>query len=331
MFDVYGLGNALVDMEYTIDDSFLRRHGVAKGHMTLVDEEKIDALVGDLDGHEPERMSGGSAANTLIAVQGFGASTFYSCKVAADATGEHFLGDLATAGVTTNTNAKSSTGKSGHCLVLITPDAERSMNTYLGISSELGVDDVDEAALASSRYFYVEGYLSSAPGSLAAAVTAREIAEANGVRTAVSLSDPSMVEFFRDGLTRMLGNGVDHLFCNEEEALSWAGTDRLDVAISELTDIARNINVTLGAKGSMVVTPDGRTMVAGTKVRAVDTTGAGDMYAGGCLYGWSAGMEPAQAAALGNHAAAELVQHLGARLKRLSHYRDTLAAFVGSA
>ena len=143
MYDVYGLGNALVDMEFTIEDSFLAEHGIPKGHMTLVDEPVMDALVDGLDGHAPTRMSGGSAANTLIAVQGFGARTFYSCKVADDETGRHFLDDLADAGVVTNGNAASKAGKSGRCLVLITPDAERSMNTYLGISSALTHQELD--------------------------------------------------------------------------------------------------------------------------------------------------------------------------------------------
>ena len=257
MYDVYGLGNALVDMEYTIEDSFLAAHDIPKGHMTLVEEPVMDALVEGLDGHAPTRMSGGSAANTLIAVQGFGASTFYSCKVADDETGRHFLQDLDDAGVVTNGNAASEAGKSGRCLVLITPDAERSMNTYLGISSALSELELDEAALSQSRYFYAEGYMSSADGSRQAAIRGREIAENAGVKTAISLSDPSMVEFFRDALVEILGNGVDHLFCNEEEALTWAGTDRVDVAVAELKDIGRNLNITLGAKGSLAVTPRG--------------------------------------------------------------------------
>ena len=327
MYDVYGLGNALVDMEFAIDDDFLTRHEIPKGHMTLVDEAKIDALVDDLVNHSPERMSGGSAANTLIAVQAFGARTYYSCKVADDATGAYFLKDLADAGVVTNTNAQNSTGKSGHCLVLITPDAERSMNTFLGISSHLSTGEVDEAALAKSRYFYVEGYLSSSDASLHAATTACQIANDNGVKTAVSLSDPSMVEFFRDNLTQILGNGVDHLFCNEEEALTWAGTDSLDVAIRELKDIAQQVNITLGAKGSLVVADNSQTLVPGSPVDAVDTTGAGDIYAGGCLYGWVSGMSPEQAAGLGNHAAAELVKRFGARYRHLDHYAETLQAF----
>ena len=327
MYDVYGLGNALVDMEYTIDESFLTSHQIAKGHMTLVDEPTMERLIGGLDGLDPTRMSGGSAANTLIAVQGFGARTFYSCKVANDETGQNFLQGLTTAGVIANDNAAAADGKSGRCLVLITPDAERSMNTFLGISSQLTRMELDEAALVASRYFYVEGYMSSAPGSRDAAIAAREIAESAGVKTAISLSDPSMVEFFHDDLVQILGNGVDHLFCNEEEALTWAGSDRLDVAVSELKDIGRHLNITLGAKGSLAVSPHGQTMVDGYPASAVDTTGAGDMYAGGCLYGWAQGMEAAEAAALGNFAAATLVQAYGARLKTNADYLQTLKTF----
>ncbi len=327
MYDVYGLGNALVDMEYTVDEGFLRTHEIPKGHMTLVDEATMERLAAGLDGHSAERMSGGSAANTLIAVQGFGARTFYSCKVASDETGRHFLDDLQRAGVKTNHNAANADGQSGRCLVLITPDAERSMNTFLGISSNLTRAELDEQALARSRYFYAEGYMSSAEGSRDAAIAARELAESEGVKTALSLSDPSMVQFFRDALESILGNGVDHLFCNEEEALTWARTDRLDVAVAELKDIGRNLNVTLGARGSLAVTPGGQSMVAGFPARAVDTTGAGDIYAGGCLYGWTQGMEPAEAAALGNFAAATLIQAYGARLRTNAEYTRTLQAF----
>lgn len=327
MYDVYGLGNALVDMEFPIDDGFLATHGIPKGHMTLVDEPTMQRLVDGLDGRSPTLMSGGSAANTLIAVQGFGARTFYSCKVADDETGRHFLDDLAAAGVVTNRNAADADGSSGRCLVLITPDAERSMNTYLGISSELTRLELDEEALARSRYFYAEGYMSSAEGSREAAIAARTMAEDAGVRTAISLSDPSMVEFFRESLEAILGNGVDHLFCNEEEALTWARTDRMDVAVAELKDIGRHLNVTLGAKGSLAVTPEGQTLVQGFPVKAVDTTGAGDIYAGGCLYGWTQGMDAAESAALGNFCAATLIQTYGARLRDTAEYARTLQSF----
>lgn len=329
MYDVYGLGNALVDMEYRVEDGFLTRHGIAKGHMTLVDAVRLNDLVADLADYQPERMSGGSAANSMIAVQGFGGRVFYSCRLADDEVGGYFLTDLGAAGIVTNANAATpgTAGQSGQCLVLVTPDAERSMNTFLGISTQLGAGQIDAASLASSRYYYAEGYLSSSPDSLDAAIRCRELAEQEGVRTAISLSDPSMVEYFRDNLARILGNGVDHLFCNEEEALTWAGTDRLDVAIAELKDIGRALNVTLGKRGSLAVAGGGRHLVPGYAVRAVDTNGAGDMYAGACLYGWCAGMSPEQAAAFGNFAAARLVQTYGARLRRIEDYRLTLAAF----
>lgn len=327
-YDLYGLGNALVDMEYQIEDSFLADHDIAKGHMTLVDESRLDALVADLEEPSPTRMSGGSAANTIIAVQAFGAATFYSCKVASDDTGAFFLNDLGAAGIATNPNARSESGTSGCCLVLITPDAERSMNTCLGISSNLSESEIDESALANSRYFYVEGYLSSSERSMAAAIACRELAESGNVKTAVSLSDPSMVEFFREPLEKILGNGVDHLFCNEEEALAWAGTDRLDVAIAELRDIGKNLNITLGSKGCMVVGLHDKHLVEGYPADAVDTTGAGDMYAGGCLYGWCAGMDARQAAALGNYSAACLVQQFGARLRKSADYQTTLQDFL---
>jgi sugar/nucleoside kinase (ribokinase family) len=332
MYDVYGLGNALVDMEFRVDDGFLRRHGIAKGHMTLVDDARLTALEADLADYQAERMSGGSAANSIIAVQNFGGRAFYSCRLADDPVGRFFLHDLGAAGVTTNRNAlqPAVSGDSGRCLVLVTPDAERSMNTYLGISTRLGPTEVDEQALATARYFYVEGYLSSSADSLEAAVACRELAEASGVKTAISLSDPSMVNLFRGNLERMLGNGVDHLFCNEEEALNWAGTDRLDIAVTELKDIGRHLNVTLGKRGSLAVSPHEETLVPGYEVRAVDTNGAGDMYAGACLYGWCAGMDAERAAAFGNFAASRLVQAYGARLRRTDDYRIVLRDFTAA-
>jgi sugar/nucleoside kinase (ribokinase family) len=332
-YDVYGLGNALVDMEFRVEDGFLRQHGIDKGHMTLVTEERLDALTEALAEHEPERMSGGSAANTIIAIQCFGGRTFYSCRLAEDPTGRHFLADLGAAGVRTNANALEHAipGKSGRCLVLVTPDAERSMNTFLGISTSLNTGDIDEAALAQSKYLYLEGYLSSAPDALEAAVAARELAESAGVKTAASLSDPSMVTFFRDNLNRILGNGVDRLFCNEEEALSWASTDRMDVAINELRDIGRTVCITLGKRGCVVVTGREVRPVAGFPARAVDTNGAGDVFAGACLYGWATGMESTAAAAFGNFAAAALIETYGARFRALEQYRQVLARFRADA
>ena len=327
MYDVYGLGNALVDMEYRVDEAFLARHGIAKGHMTLVDEERMVALIEDLSDAKPVRSSGGSAANTVVAVQGFGGRGYYSCKVADDETGCFFLENLAGFGIGTNPGAAAPAGTSGRCLVLITDDAERTMNTFLGVSSELGTAEIDESALSSARIFYVEGYVSSSPDALEAASTSRQLAEKKGVATAVSMSDPSIVTLFRSNLEHLLGNGVNYLFCNEEEALTWAGTDRLDIAIAELKDIARTCNLTLGRRGSITVTQGRTVTVPGYDVKARDTNGAGDMYAGACLYGWTNGMDARAAARFGNFAAATLIQHDGARLRQIEQYRQVLLAF----
>jgi fructokinase len=320
-YDIYGLGNALVDMEFAIDDGFLRRQTITKGHMTLIDESRLAMLLGALGELAPKRSGGGSAANTVYAAQAFGATTFYACRVAPDATGRYFLADLRDCGVQTNNLDEGLSGQSGRCLVLVTPDAERSMNTFLGVSQELSALQMDETALRRSRYLYIEGYLCTSPSARDAAVRCRELAEANGVKTSLTLSDPSMVLHFRDELAAMLGNGVDHLFCNEEEALDWARSDRLDVAVNELKDIGRHVNITLGARGCMVVSRNRRVEVEGFPVRAVDTTGAGDIYAGACLYGWSHGASPEASARFANFAAAQLVTRYGPRLERRDAYR----------
>lgn len=326
-YDLYGLGNALVDIEYPVDEGFLERHGIAKGHTTLVDEARLDLLLADLQALSHERFSGGSAANTLMAVQGFGGNCFYSCRVAEDDVGRHFLDDLTDAGIDVNRNAAVSAGRSGLSLVLITKDAERSMNTFLGVSGQLDAATIDEGALAAARTLYVEGYLASSPPSLLAASAARSLADERGVATAVSLSDPSMVQSFRNEIGRLLGNGVDWLFCNEEEALTWAKTDRLDLAIAELKDIGRACFLTLGRHGSLSVVKGKPTKAPGFPVDAVDSTGAGDIYAGACLHGLTIGMAEADAARFGNFAAAALVQSYGARLRDASHYRRLLEAF----
>lgn len=325
-YDVYGVGNALVDLEYAVDDATLRDLDLAKGHMTLVDETRIDALAAGLDDHEPKRRAGGSAANTVFAVQAFGGRGTYSCRVADDDLGRFFLKEFATAGVAT-AGTRDGTGKSGRCLTLVTADAERTMTTFLGASADLGPQDVDEATLVRSVYLYVEGYLASSETGRQAAVKARQIAESSAVRTSLSLADPSMVDNFRDGLLDMLGNGVQQLFCNEEEALTWARTDRLDIAVTELNDIAPYLNVTLGARGSLAVANGKSRFAPGFPSLAVDTTGAGDMYAGAILHARVNGAEPLEAAGFANFAAAELVARHGARLDDIADYARIKARY----
>ncbi len=328
-YDVYGVGNALVDMEHSVDDAYLSDHGIAKGHMTLIDEARMDTLLKSLDAREATRMCGGSAANTAYAVCGFGGTSYYSCRVAGDEAGAYFLEEIGAAGVDTNRHDPHARGKTGRCLVLVTADAERSMNTCLGVSDALDPGDINPEALARASYLYIEGYLSSSTSGRAAAVRAREVAEDEGVRTSMTLSDPTMVEFFRDDLTTMLGNGVYQLFCNEEEALAWTRTDRIDIAVNELRDIAPCVNVTLGSAGCLVATSAGRRRVSGFQVSANDSTGAGDIYAGACLYVLARGGSTDAAARFANYAAAQLVTRYGARLANAAAYKALRNEFQG--
>lgn len=320
-YDIYGLGAALVDTEITVTDQDLEDFGIAKGVMTLVDEARQHQLLDLLQGHmvHAKRASGGSAANSIIAAQYFGARTFYSCKVADDDNGRFYLRDLANAGVAYPANAGRGDGITGKCLVMITGDAERTMNTFLGISETLSSTEIDENALKASKYVYIEGYLVTSASGRPAAIRLRDLARQHGVRTALSLSDPAIVEYFHDGLTEMVGEGVDLLFCNRAEALKFTRSTSLEQAADRLRDKARAFAITLGAEGALVF--DGRESftVAAPKVAAVDTNGAGDMFAGAFLYALAQGSGYRAAAELAVRAAAQVVAQFGPRLRPEQH------------
>ncbi|MCH8542717.1 MAG: adenosine kinase [Alcanivorax sp.] len=320
-YDVYAIGNALVDTEIEVSDAFLEQMDIGKGLMTLVEKERqmalLEALRGQADPHS--QTCGGSAANTIIATRYFGGSTFYTCRVANDDTGELFVRALTAAGVDTNMTGPRPDGVSGTCLVMITDDAERTMNTFLGISATVCSDDIDEAALRASRYVYIEGYLVTSPSARAASIRLRELARQHGVQVAMTLSDPAMVRFFRDGLLEMIGDGVDLLFCNEDEARDFTNTDSTDAALAALKTLSKNVVMTCGADGALAW--DGETLhkIAGVPVTAVDTNGAGDMFAGAFLYGITQGHDFATAGRLASHAAAQVVSGFGPRLTPEEH------------
>ncbi|MFV8783481.1 adenosine kinase [Microbulbifer sp. SA54] len=321
-YDLYGIGAALLDTEIEVSDSDLQSLGVEKGVMTLVDDLRQQQLVDDLKDHlvTASHACGGSGANTIIAASYFGLDTFYSCKVAADDNGDFYRDNLAAAGVNYPKalhNAES--GTTGKCLVLITPDAERSMNTFLGISAELSVAELDEEALAESRWAYIEGYLVSSPTGRAAAIELRQQAERKGVKTALSLSDPMMVQLFHDGLKEMLGDGVDLLFCNRDEALRFCGTDQLTEAAQTLRQHCRAFAITLGAEGALLWDGEQEYRVAAPKVNAIDTNGAGDMFAGAFLYGINRNLGYREAGELACAAAAQVVSQYGPRLRPEQH------------
>ena len=326
----YGIGAALVDTEIKVTDAELAQMNVEKGLMTLVDEARQEELLGHLQGHlvKAVHASGGSAGNSMIATAQFGGPTFMSCKVAADMDGDIYLGDLTTAGVEHCLDGERENGTTGKCLVLITADAERSMNTFLGISETLSPAQLDAGAIAASEYLYIEGYLVTSPTGLAAAVEARKLAQAAGVKTALSFSDPGMVEFFREGMAAIVGDGLDLIFCNEAEAMGWGETDSLEVAIEKLKRIARSFVITRGADGA--ITFDGNELVdiPPHQVQAVDSNGAGDMFAGAFLYAITRGENFATAGRFASLAAGNIVSRYGPRLAA-EDYPALRAEFFG--
>lgn len=331
-FDVYGLGAALVDTELRVTDAELDAHGIEKGVMTLVDEPRQNQLLDVFGDHLTlaRRASGGSGANTVIAVSCFGGRGYYSCRVADDDNGHFYLHDLAIAGVAHNGTAGLPTGTTGKCLVLITPDAERTMNTFLGISASLAPENLHPEALAAATYLYIEGYLATSLSGRAAAIRARELARQHGTRVALSLSDPGIVAHFGNELRAMAGGRVDLLFCNGDEARGWTGADDVETAAERLQADAESFAITLGARGALVF--DGRQLhrIPATPATAVDTNGAGDMFAGAFLYGLTQGFDHVAAGRFANLAAAAVVAQYGPRLAPAQH-ADLLQQFRAAA
>jgi len=326
----YGIGAALVDTEIKVTDQELAAMQVDKGMMTLVDEARQAQLLSQLEGHlvKASHASGGSAGNSMIATAQFGGPSFMSCKVASDADGDIYLADLAAAGVDHCLNGARDPGTTGKCLVLITADAERSMNTFLGVSETLSVAELDPEAIAASQYLYIEGYLVTSPTGLAAAVKAREIAQAAGVKTSLSFSDPGMVEFFREGMAQIVGDGLDLIFCNEAEALGWGETDNLEVAVEKLKAVAGSFVITRGAEGALTWDGEALADIPPHKVHAVDSNGAGDMFAGAFLYAITRGEDFATAGRFASLAAGKIVANYGPRLAAAG-YPALRAEFFG--
>lgn len=317
-FDVYGIGNALVDTEYEVDDHFLEVAELPKGMMTLIDASARERLIKLLEEeHEHEvikQAGGGSAANTIVAIAQFGGKAFYSCKVANDGTGDFFMADLKAAGVRTNLDDGRTDGITGKCISMVTPDAERTMTTHLGITEDFSVNELNEEALRDSNYLYIEGYLVSSPTGFEAAKRAQEIVRASGGIVSLTLSDPAMVENFKSNFDELTSRGVDLVFCNEEEARLWTGTDNRDDAMSELKSLCHYVAMTCGKEGAYVHDGEKTSLVAGIPTKAVDTTGAGDVFAGAFLYSINNGKNYEEAAAFANRAASALVASFGARL-----------------
>lgn len=325
--DLFAIGNALIDQEFKVSNEFLTEHALQKGTMQLADGETQSALYQKLQDTQTYKgqASGGSAANTTVAFSSLGGTAFYGCRVGNDELGSIYLNGLNDAGITTTAQSISE-GVTGTCMVLISPDSERTMQTYLGITAELSDEQIDFEPLKTAKWLYIEGYLSTSESAREAVKQARQIAREHGVKIALSLSDPAMVQYARTGLEELLGDGVDLLFCNEQEALMFSETDNLNDAIEVLKIKNQHIVITQGANGAMIIDPAQQFHVAGRHVEAVDANGAGDAFSGAFLYAINAGLSLQAAAQLSILISSEVVAQFGPRLS-VDHYAKLFEQF----
>jgi sugar/nucleoside kinase (ribokinase family) len=314
-YDLYAIGNALVDSDYEVTEAHLQTMGVAKRHMTLIDAARRDELLGHVQQLTSRRNGGGSAGNTVVALSQLGGRAFYSCRVADDELGAFYRENLLDNGVASNlTRGNLATGHTGICMVMVTPDAERSMSTFLGATAELDHTALHADELAQSSVYYMEGYLSASPTGLDAALQGRQMAKDAGVLLASTLSDVTMINYCRPGLEAIVGDGLDYLFCNEEEAQVWCGSQDIQVIMGQISQLARTVCLTRSALGCVVLEGSHQTAVPAAPVKAIDTNGAGDMFAGAFLYAVTHGHSSAEAAWLANQAAGRVVSQHGNRL-----------------
>ena len=311
-FDVVGIGNALVDVIAHAPDSFVDHHGLVKGAMDLVDADRAVQLYEALG--SAVEMSGGSAANTMCGVASFGGRAAYIGKVTDDDLGQVFGHDLLAVGVQFRPGGHLNDVPTGRCIIVVTPDAERTMNTFLGASSLLGVDDVDDRAVASGKLLYMEGYLFDRDEAKSAFRYAAGVAHDAGGMVSLTLSDSFCVDRHRNDFRALVSDEVDLLFGNDAELISLYETDTFDQAIAELRRHCQFAAITTGADGSVIITGDDVIRVRAQPVRrVVDTTGAGDLYAAGFLYGVTSGLPLPECGRLGSIAASEVISHVGPR------------------
>ncbi len=314
-FDVFGIGNALVDIQAQVSDETLESTGFSKGIMTLVDDSQQRQVLQSLAGGPLHRCAGGSAANTIMGIANFGGKASYTGKVASDEIGDFFLQDMRDQGVTIEV-APATVGQTGTCAIMITGDAQRTMLTNLAVSATLRETDIDEAAIAASKYVYIEGYLLTGDTPKAAASRTIELAKKHNVKVAFTASDPFLVNMLRDEMIELIEGPVDLFFCNEEEARSLTQMEDPVECAHEIHRHAENVALTLGPNGSILMHDGELIPIEGVDVDAIDTTGAGDMFAGALLYGITNGLSWKNAGHLASHAAARIVSQLGARLER---------------
>jgi len=324
-FDVLGIGNAIVDVIAETNDAFIAEQKLDKGIMRLIDEDEAARLYGAMGpGIE---VSGGSAANTIAGVAALGGRAHFIGRVRDDELGDVFAHDIRAQGVSFASPQAQDGPLTARCLVLVTPDAQRTMNTYLGACIHLSQSDVDRDAIAASRAVYLEGYLWDAPEGPAIFAAAAQAAASAGREVAMTLSDPFCVDRHRDDFLAFIREHVDILFANEVEIASLYQVEAFDEAARRVSDDVKIAALTRSEKGSVIVAGSGRTLVSAQSARVVDTTGAGDLYAAGFLYGYATGASLERAGRIGSVCAGEIISHIGARPR--ANLRTMIAEQLG--
>lgn len=312
-YQVVGIGNAMVDVLARAEDAFLAEAGVEKGIMQLIDMDRAVDLYSRVG--PAKEISGGSAANTIAGIAHLGGRTAYVGKVKDDQLGAIFAHDLRAqgAGYDTKMAPKSEEAETGRCIVLVTPDGERSMNTYLGVTEFLSADDIDEAQMAEAEWIYLEGYRFDGPDSHAAFAKAVAACKGAGGRVSLTLSDPFCIERHRDAFRDMIRDHVDLLFCNRAEMRSMYQTEDFDAALAQAASEVTIVACTDSENGVHVLAEGQRWHVPAVPTQIVDATGAGDLFAGAFLWGLTNGHDLQTCAMMGNVAASEVISHIGAR------------------
>ena len=312
-YDIVGVGNALVDVLSHVQDDFLAANSVEKGIMTLIDTNRATELYGATG--PSKEISGGSAANTIAGAAMLGAKTAYVGKVKDDQLGAIFAHDIRATGVAYETplSPKTEEHETGRCIVLVSPDGERSMSTYLGVSEQLGPDDIDEAMMADAAWLYLEGYRFDGAQSVAAFDKAIAACKGAGGKISITLSDPFCVDRHRGAFRSLIADHTDLLFANEHEVMALYETQDFDEALTRVSNDVDIAAITVGARGAYVVTGMDTIHVPTAATRIVDATGAGDLFAGGFLAGLAQNKDLATCASMGCVAAGEIIGHIGAR------------------
>jgi len=318
-YELVGIGNALVDIEVQVSEGLVHNLEVTKGGMTLSTKENQDAILAHISNHTQKIVSGGSAANTLHGFSVLGGQAYYLGRVADDAFGKHYTEDMKDCGVGFP-GPDSKTEGTGTCLILITPDSERTMLTHLGISSDLHPGNVDETIVREAKTVYIEGYLWTGDETRAAAMKMADAARQAGVPVAFTLSDAFVVNSYKDSLIDFIRWKVDILFCNHVEARAMTNEEKDETAFAELKGMVDTLFMTCGSQGSWAANSQHpKIPIDPFKVKALDTTGAGDLYAAGSLYGLIHNHGLKESAILGSYCAAQVVTHLGGRMPAHSH------------